>query len=768
MSNIAQQSHTCPQNANKHPGLPDLPVKGRQQWTKAQIAEDNCILKESHKVQEQVALEGLQWLAAMQEEMAKAEELTMVKPKPVKPSGNAGESGQALNEAHLHGANIVEDLEESGQDDSDSAEISKKSKTQKRGKISLKDAINNARDLIAMSGSQETCVEDKKGKLSAKTTNSKFSLAGHIKGWASDVIPDAERSKVSSASKSRTAASAFSLAHGPPSSALSSTQATSVSGVTTKSSGQPKGSSTLATTNIPVPEVLVGGFADDTLDDSQEHLETIASKTKEKKSFIKITTNTRTDDATMGSKGKSDLNVQMDVEASTPSDIEADFEDVGPTDFEDNDPMDMEDDMENDVEVLEDKFNLNEDAKMSEDSDGGNDLLFHRPITKKRKLASVHTKPHRVLVDLLSSSEELEVPLTGVVGVVVKKAMRLTSSTSVAVSEAAATAKPPVKKVKTEEGADDDTKPILVPLPGYWIEKWYKSHSTYWNSNLPPQCQDQWWPKHFLSTLYLWAGGQNDLWQFADNSLVDPLQCIFDVVYPDLQYKVTAQGSVFGVATQHLAEWCSNFGSTGLTIMIDFFARNEDTNPKDLSKALMEEFMFLFEDLDYSDSMKAFQSPFMLQLFATAHLHSIVGHAHVTAIKTDVLAGCGMAGVLAICATSLEHAVKCLGTGAIDIDADILDMCPAQLKRKLCTPRTLNKCTGNYTTTEHVFSINNWGSVTEAYLAGIKKKGDIYLRDTISTAQKLLKKLGSTGLEKYLRLNDNDESEDIDRRAMLW
>ncbi|KAG1805293.1 hypothetical protein EV424DRAFT_1579442 [Suillus variegatus] len=472
----------------------------------------------------------------------------------------------------------------------------------------------------------------------------------------------------------------------------------------------------------------------------------------------------------MGSKGQSDLNVPMDMEASMPSDIEADFEDDGLTDFEDNDPMDAEDDVENDMEVLEDNFNPNEDAKMSEDSDGGSGLSFHY----------LNNKKHKVLFHLLSSDEELEAPLTAGVGAVVKKAMRVTSSTSVAVSEAAATTKPPAKKVKTEEVADDDMKPVLVPLPGHWIKKRYKSCSTYRNSDLPPQCQDQRWPKHFLSTLYLWAGSQNDLWQFADTSLVEALQCIFDVVYPDLQYKVTAQGSVFGVATQHLAEWHSNFSSTGLAIMIDFFAQNEDTHPKDLSEALMEEFVFLFEDLDYSDKMKAFRSPFMIQLFATAHLHSIVGHAHVTAIKTDVLAaGSGMAGVLALCATSLKRAVKCLGAGAIDIDVDILDMCPAQLKRKLRTPKTLNKWTGNYSTTDvllgclvrvtkHAFSINNWGSVTEAYLASVKKKGDIFLRDMISTAQKLLKKSGSAGLKKYLHLNGNDESEDIDRRAMLW
>jgi hypothetical protein len=52
--------------------------------------------------------------------------------------------------------------------------------------------------------------------------------------------------------------------------------------------------------------------------------------------------------------------------------------------------------------------------------------------------------------------------------------------------------------------------------------------------------------------------------------------------------------------------------------------------------------------------MKAFQSPFMLQLFATVHLHSTIGHVEVTALKTDVLAAVGVASVLAICAASVS------------------------------------------------------------------------------------------------------------------
>ncbi|KAG1763348.1 hypothetical protein EV702DRAFT_982922, partial [Suillus placidus] len=182
-----------------------------------------------------------------------------------------------------------------------------------------------------------------------------------------------------------------------------------------------------------------------------------------------------------------------------------------------------------------------------------------------------------------------------------------------------------------------------------------KSRSTYRNIDLPPHCQDQRWPKHFLPTLYLWAGSQDDLWQISDVSLIKALQCIMDELYDtDLQYNVTSQGSVFGIATQRLAEWRSNFGSTGLAIMIDFFARNKDTEPKVLGTALISDFAFIFEDMDNIDPMQAYCSPFMLQLFATAHLHSIVGHVEVSALKTGVLAAIGMAGVLGICAASVS------------------------------------------------------------------------------------------------------------------
>jgi hypothetical protein len=43
------------------------------------------------------------------------------------------------------------------------------------------------------------------------------------------------------------------------------------------------------------------------------------------------------------------------------------------------------------------------------------------------------------------------------------------------------------------------------------------------------------------------AGSQDDLWQFMDAPLIEAISLIFDVVYLDLMYKVTAQGSVFSI-----------------------------------------------------------------------------------------------------------------------------------------------------------------------------------------------------------------------------
>ncbi|KAG1897369.1 uncharacterized protein F5891DRAFT_982751 [Suillus fuscotomentosus] len=703
MSDITEGIRTRRDNKFKHTGLPDLPVQGRvPRRSKAQKAEDDKILEETRQAQERAAVKGLQRLAAMQMEMEEAEEQGVVtKPKPVKPHARPVKKKVVPAKP----AGTIEDQEESSQDTN--VEDETKKKNQRAIKMSLKDTISNARG--SLTGKVELIqgprVGDKKGK-----TNPKFSLIKRIDGWISDVSPDAtELSKTSSTSKICTTASALSLAHGPPSSALSSSCATSVLGITTKSS-KSKAPPALANASDAL-KALVGGF-DDESDDSQERLDAFIQKTKGKQSSLRITSDAMPEDALSSTEDLQDIEI--------------------------NALMDLDDALVD----LEDNLFEGKDARMSKavdsDSSLSDGILFRR--SKKRKLAD--TKSSALILDSTpyedtSDVEVIDVP-SGPVAMAntSKKAVRLTSSTAVAVSQSATTKmQPPAKKVKTEEDADASTVQLtLTAPPGYWIEKQYKTRSSYQNYHLPPHCQDQRWLKQFLPTLYLWAGNA---------PLVEALQSIYDVVYSeesDLDYKVTAQGSVFGVATQCLAEWHSNFGSMGLAIMMDFFTRNADTDPETLADALLEDFTFIYEDMENLDPMQAFRSPFMLQLFATAHLHAILGHVEVPALKTYVLSVVRMTGVIGICAASLKRTIKRLRVNAIDIDVDTLDLGPAQMKRKLWTPKTFNKATGKDSTTENAFSINNWGSVTASYVVAIKAKGDDYMRTTTLTAQKLLKK----------------------------
>ncbi|KAG1796938.1 uncharacterized protein HD556DRAFT_1441116 [Suillus plorans] len=258
----------------------------------------------------------------------------------------------------------------------------------------------------------------------------------------------------------------------------------------------------------------------------------------------------------------------------------------------------------------------------------------------------------------------------------IKKASRTTSSTTVMTTDAKV---PPAKKVKTmlkvkTEQTDLSDTPLASTQvdDGPWVEM-IKARSAYRNTDLPPACQDGRWPKVFLLTIYLWAGSQPNLWNISDDALLEAINHIFQVVYPEVKYAPSLQGSVFGVTNQCLSEWRSNFGSTTITIIIDFMAQNDDTNPSDLAEYLLSDFVFLHEDPDVIDKMKTFQSPFMLQLVATGHLQATIGHANVLALNTEALTVSRISGVVGIAAAVL------IKDNVINIK-DVLAAPPAQCK----------------------------------------------------------------------------------------
>lgn len=75
-----------------------------------------------------------------------------------------------------------------------------------------------------------------------------------------------------------------------------------------------------------------------------------------------------------------------------------------------------------------------------------------------------------------------------------------------------------------------------------------KPRGQYRNNDLPVPADSK-WVKAFLSTALLWAGSQANPWEISESLMADALQEIFDVVYPNVKYKVNPNGAVFAVVS---------------------------------------------------------------------------------------------------------------------------------------------------------------------------------------------------------------------------
>ncbi|KAG1749251.1 hypothetical protein EDB19DRAFT_1629864 [Suillus lakei] len=98
-----------------------------------------------------------------------------------------------------------------------------------------------------------------------------------------------------------------------------------------------------------------------------------------------------------------------------------------------------------------------------------------------------------------------------------------------------------------------------------------KPNSSYRNVDLPATMQvDQCWTKQYLPTIMLWAGNYQEIWNIPDEVLLLHAQLIFDAVYKELNINIIQGGVIHSLIAQHISEWRSNFGSTGIAIILDF------------------------------------------------------------------------------------------------------------------------------------------------------------------------------------------------------
>ena len=82
---------------------------------------------------------------------------------------------------------------------------------------------------------------------------------------------------------------------------------------------------------------------------------------------------------------------------------------------------------------------------------------------------------------------------------------------------------------------------------GYVIDV-VKKQADYVNGDLPMQV-DSHWSRSFIPTATLWCSIQTNIWNIPDNELAAALQKIFNVIYPDVKYRITTTSSVFSVVS---------------------------------------------------------------------------------------------------------------------------------------------------------------------------------------------------------------------------
>ncbi|KAG1854514.1 hypothetical protein F4604DRAFT_1932778 [Suillus subluteus] len=307
---------------------------------------------------------------------------------------------------------------------------------------------------------------------------------------------------------------------------------------------------------------------------------------------------------------------------------------------------------------------------------------------------------------------------------------RKTTSTSTVVSQSATP--PPSKKLKKESSEVTNCSDLvpppstqvpagyyddLVPPPSTQVPAGYyddvipppstqvplasqkatanevvKPRGQYHNNDLPVPADSK-WVKAFLSMALLWAGSQANPWEIFESLMVDALQEIFDVVYPDVKYKVNSNGAVFAVTQQRLSEWRSNIGSTVLAIIVDFCSRIKDAPNALVAKQLLKDCAFVYEDPDNRSRETAYLSAFVLQMIASTHLSAIV---------------------IVLCIIALERALKFVEDSIINVDEVLASMATGKFSVKL--PAKRNKVTGKMSSGCYKFSFTNWHDETEAYM----------------------------------------------------
>ncbi|KAG2342372.1 hypothetical protein BDR05DRAFT_949031 [Suillus weaverae] len=214
---------------------------------------------------------------------------------------------------------------------------------------------------------------------------------------------------------------------------------------------------------------------------------------------------------------------------------------------------------------------------------------------------------------------------------------------------------------------------------------------------------------------------------------------------PALDKEVSTYRVIHSLTVQRISEWRSNFGSTGIVIILDFLTRTSDCDSAELAKSLVTDYAFLFENPDKPNPLTVYRSPFVLQLLGTAHLNAINGYVEVPQLDMHGLATCGMSGVISLSAAAIERTLNMFAKKDLKVK-EVLAAGSGKLAIKL--PKVLNKTTGKMTNAPFLFSGALWTKATKVFIKSLSKKPAGYIEMTI-------------------QMGSFDEEESDDERTML-
>ncbi|KAI6041534.1 hypothetical protein EDC04DRAFT_2601668 [Pisolithus marmoratus] len=258
------------------------------------------------------------------------------------------------------------------------------------------------------------------------------------------------------------------------------------------------------------------------------------------------------------------------------------------------------------------------------------------------------------------------------------------------------------------------TVPKKIKMEGSHVMEAISAQAHLNNMDLPSGLhKDQKWRREVIPTLILWAGNQDNAFNITKQDVCHALWEIISVVYPTLKNTsstILLNSPMVAVAT--------------VAQLTTFFLNPHDPSPKATAQLLLDQFTFLYEDLDATSPEKAFHSVFVQQLLLGSHLSATKGYVQVSTLHMSSLVKHGVVGALGLCGAAVPVNAK---DGIVKLAT-----------RDVQTPIRFNMALGKDSKTACAFSDQNWGTPMRKFTNAAQRRSTTQLQGIVELTLALL------------------------------